>query len=435
MTYNAADHQLERWTLWRLTERPDEIPVAALEPEDFTERALADWFREIAKRQAAGEPVEGIDQLLALGLVPAEELQKSLACETDWSNFWSMRDVESRSQFLWRCAHLRRLRYRRELVACSRRLAEAAEGGEDDLVAFQEEDEYLARLRDRIDPPARVDPVEQYRRGLQRVRISTGYPTLDKRIRGGVPQGFVTIPMANSKVGKTTFGTSMALRVALERPNEDAVFASCESTDDVIVEKMMCDYFGLGPEDVKRLVVGEDVRPAFDRTLEGFAAATERLHVWDNARTISEIYRRCAMLDGPISLLVIDYIQEVDVIEPYRTPYDKATRVVASLRPVAVDLRCAVVAMCQTKRSTQRWEPPNADDGRDTGKIEEVGDIVLGLFRPDWIAEQKEERRMCRLDCKILLNKQGYSGGVVSLDFDVRCQRISEPQQQGEIPV
>lgn len=435
MSYKTADHQLERWILWRLTERPDEIPLAALEARDFTVRPLAEWYDEIAKRQADGEPIEGIDQLLALDIVPGEELQASLACETDWSNFWSMRDVESRSQFLWRCSWLRRLRYRRELVGVSKRLAEAAEGGEDDLTAFTQEDDYLARLKDRIQPPERVDPIEQLRQGLKRERVPLGFSTIDVRI-GGIPRGGVAFLLARPGVGKSTLASNIALSVCEAFPAEDVVIASLEQPADEFVGKMMQAYFCIRRDEVPRMISGERVNSGFGgRTLEDFERISSRLHVWDSTRTMDQIEQRVSMLDGPVALVVIDYVQRVKASGArFRSKYELVTDTVERCRPLAVALRTAVLGISQCSRSAERDKPPSISDARDTGAIEEEGDVVLGLYRPDWAKEQEKEKRMADLRVAILKQKWGYGGGVM-LDFDLPFQRITEPQQQGEIPV
>jgi replicative DNA helicase len=420
----SRDADLERYVLWRLTERPEERVLAALEPEDFTDRARSKWYAALA-----GESIQSVDDLYVSGVVePAR-----LAEEVGGSDFWHVSHREALSAMLRRCAHLRRLRYRRELASVSQRLARAAEDGEDDLTAFQEEDDYLARLRDRIEPPERVDPIEQLRAGLQRQRVPFGLPSIDGRT-GGTPRGGVSFVLSRPGIGKSTLAANIGLHVRRHLPHEDVVIVSLEQPADEFVGKMMQADLGLLRDEVPRLLAGERINSVFGRTLDDFRAITERLHVWDDTRTMEAIARRCAMLDGPVALVVVDYVQRVRSEQRYRSRYELVTASVEECRPLAIQLRAALVVCSQCSREAQRTEAPSMSAARDTGAIEEEADICLGLYRPEWVREQGNERRMADLRLKILKQKWGY-GGVVSLDFDLHYQRITEPETQGRIPV
>jgi len=425
MRFYPYDRDTERAVLYYLTEHPADLQASGLEAIDFHEEVDRKWWNILWGRYQDGEPIPGILPLVDLlkSREDHDELTKAVrgVDVTDWE-FWAMTD---RGRFLNRCQRLRQLTYQRHLADAGNQMVEHADDVERcEEVWFASQDE-LAALQQRIGIREPVSLVELYRQEQERGRVETTWRRIDGRVKGGVPRGGLLFAIARPGVGKTTWATNLIRRVADSKPDEHVVFVTLEQPAGTIVEKLMMAYLQLTDEGLATAVNDPEAAkwPA-GLALDDFETATGNLHVWDDVRSVEAIHRRVGALDGQVAMVCIDYIQQMQH-EKARDEYQLVTNICRELRPLAVDTKSAVVALSQLSRSGKKDRCPKLEDARGSGAIEEVGDIVLGLWRPDWDEEQAQERRVCDLRATILKQKWGYLG-TVPFRFDLWLQRMTE---------
>jgi len=58
------------------------------------------------------------------------------------------------------------------------------------------------------------------------------------------------------------------------------------------------------------------------------------------------------------------------------------------LKAVAKEESAAMIVPSQVNRSAEHGKPVSADDARDSGVVDETGDFVVGMFRPDQVMER-----------------------------------------------
>src|SRR5207247_1268773 len=120
-----------------------------------------------------------------------------------------------------------------------------------------------------------------------------------------------------------------------------------------------------------------------------------------------------------LDLLVIDYLGLIEVTD--RAAGENRTQQVSlisrSLKNLARELGCPIIALSQLSRSTEQRSPPIPilSDLRDSGTIEQDADIVLMLYRQDMYEEDCDHPG--ETEVYVRKNRNGPIGRV-SLFFD-----------------
>jgi hypothetical protein len=75
----------------------------------------------------------------------------------------------------------------------------------------------------------------------------------------------------------------------------------------------------------------------------------------------------------------------------------------------------SIIAPHQVNRGAKEGSPLDADDARDSGVVEETGDFVLSLFRPDQAVG--EDGITGSFQAQLLKSRHGGKGAVANLRF------------------
>lgn len=125
---------------------------------------------------------------------------------------------------------------------------------------------------------------------------------------------------------------------------------------------------------------------------------------------------------GQLSLAVVDYVQLV-AGGKHESRVQEMSYVSRSLKGMAKDLDCPVLACCQLNRSPEdRGGKPRLSDLRDTGQLEQDADVVIFLWKDNpaqgsgkasriLSGDFKDERlRDKTVDCAIEKQRNGPTG-------------------------
>lgn len=122
-------------------------------------------------------------------------------------------------------------------------------------------------------------------------------------------------------------------------------------------------------------------------------------------------------------LVIIDYLQLINAQGHNRT--EKVTNISMDLHTMAQRLRVTVFALTQLKRKESGSTPDNSDL-RESGQLEQDGDIILQLVLAD------EEKPEGPRDLYFTKNKEGTCP-MMPLAFDGKHQTFSKAQKTGEV--
>ncbi|MFJ4633043.1 replicative DNA helicase [Streptomyces sp. NPDC088847] len=234
------------------------------------------------------------------------------------------------------------------------------------------------------------------------VGLTYGFADLDA-ITSGMHPANVTVIAAASGIGKSTLALNAA--VAAAKTGATVMFSSLEMSATELMQKItaaegkialhhLTHQGGLTPdgwETVKRLGT------------ELFRSLPLRVYRPDGAalHDIASAARACAR-DGGLALLVVDYLQLVEVEQSRNITREQAVAAVSrGLKNLSVDLDCHVIALSQLN-----------DDGlmRESRAIKNDASTVIKVERPD--ADDKESARAGEVDLVIEKNRFGPTARV-----------------------
>ena len=216
--------------------------------------------------------------------------------------------------------------------------------------------------------------------------VATGFTDLDQKT-SGLQAGDLIIVAGRPSMGKTAFSLNIAENIALEG-GIVGVF-SMEMGGTQLAMRMLG---SIGRIDLHKLRTGR----LNDAEFSKFATALERLqevklHVDETpALTALELRaraRRLHRLYGKLDLIVIDYLQLMSgssnaANENRATEISEISR---SLKALAKELQCPVVALSQLNRSLESRtdKRPMMSDLRESGAIEQDADVILFIYRDE----------------------------------------------------
>jgi hypothetical protein len=195
--------------------------------------------------------------------------------------------------------------------------------------------------------------------------IKLGWPSLDAILRPGLKPGQVMIPLAKTGTGKTIFLSNIAHNL----PDRRVLFVSMEMTAPEVFEHLRRIHFFWDQDtDVKAHLPLLRI------------ADQNRLAPGDLAGLVDDYTQD---VGAAPELLIVDYLQYF--ARGYRgaSRYEKVSDATMELKAIAKEAGAAVICPSQVNRDAKDGQPLDSDDARDSGVIEETGDFVLSLFRPD----------------------------------------------------
>lgn len=264
------------------------------------------------------------------------------------------------------------------------------------------------------------DAYLRYARELSHRRITTGIPSIDRRLRGLMP-GTVTTLVAKARVGKSLFAQTVRRNVGRTVQEGCSVFFSLEMPIELVWERdaqFALEQQGLDIEHMMR-----DADEAVARRLIAQVSRTIPRSYTVTAPNLSldEMAEYCALIaqqfGGPVVCAIVDYLSLVR--SPGRDLYTSTSHAARSMKTFAKSLQAPVIMLSQVRRRGADGEkkvdgatPPSLDDARDSGAVEEGSDSVIGAWRP-----RLDDREDDELHFRVLKNRLGRAGGS-----DIRCQ-------------
>lgn len=165
--------------------------------------------------------------------------------------------------------------------------------------------------------------------------------------------------------------------------------------------------------------------------LRGYAKdLSQNLVIYDQSVSLDQICNQVRLQkrrDDNVRLVCIDYLglMELPDAETQTLAIGRATR---ALKLLAVELKIDIVLLSQLNRGVEGRtnKTPQLSDLRDSGRIEEDSDAVIGLFRPEYYDPTTQPNQ---IELHMLKNRHGITGKL-TLGFDGKTGVV-----YGELPV
>ena len=293
------------------------------------------------------------------------------------------------------------------------KIFQIAEGGKRSSQGFVDIKVLLPQVADRIDQLfSRDNPSDV-------TGVPTGFADLDS-MTSGMQGGDLIIVAGRPSMGKTAFSLNMAENVALDTGLPVAVF-SMEMASTQLAMRMIG---SVGRLDQHRMRTGklededwEKLTTALGKLNEApiFIDEGAGLSSFDVRARARRLHRQC----GKLGLIVIDYLQLMSA-PAGRQGENRATEISEisrSLKALAKELDCPVVALSQLNRSVEQRpdKRPVMSDLRESGAIEQDADVILFIYRDEVYNPDSIDKGTAEI---IIAKHRNGPIGSVKLKFD-----------------
>ncbi len=222
--------------------------------------------------------------------------------------------------------------------------------------------------------------------------VASGFHDLDK-ITTGFHENELIIIAARPGMGKTAFVLNIATNIASSTKKAVAVF-NLEMNAEQLAMRMIS---STGQIDGYRIRTGKLENNDWKRVNEAISQlANTNLKIDDTPGiTIGEIRAKCRRLaatEEGLAIIIIDYLQLVNVGRTSDNRQQEVAEISRSLKELSLELNVPIIACAQLSRAVDSREDkrPLMSDLRESGSIEQDADIVSFLYRDDYY--NKESR-------------------------------------------
>ena len=229
--------------------------------------------------------------------------------------------------------------------------------------------------------------------------VATGFDKFDEMTTGLQPSDLVIVA-GRPSMGKTTFAMNIAENAAIGEKLPVAVF-SMEMPGDALAMRMIS---SLGRVDAHHIRTG-------NLTDEDWARITSAIHILSEANIFiddtpamspNEVRARARRLkrqQGGLGLIVLDYLQLMQVHGGSENRATEISEISRSLKAMAKELDVPVIALSQLNRSLEQRpdKRPVMSDLRESGAIEQDADLIVFIYRDEVYNEDSPQKGVAEI--------------------------------------
>lgn len=234
--------------------------------------------------------------------------------------------------------------------------------------------------------------------------IPTGFDDLDKMTTGLQP-GDLVIIAGRPSMGKTTFVMNIAENAAISAKKPVVVF-SLEMSSESLVMRMLSSLGRINQNKIRTGKLSDEDWPRLTSAVSMLSDAPiyiDETPALSPAEMRSKI-RRIIKKEGEIGLIVVDYLQlmQVPTIKDNRTL--EISEISRSLKMIAKEAKAPVIAGSQLNRGLEQRQDkrPIMSDLRESGAIEQDADLIGFIYRDEVYNPDTEDKGVA----EIIIGKQ-----------------------------
>ena len=264
----------------------------------------------------------------------------------------------------------------------------------------------------------RIDELSKQRGKLR--GLSTGFRKLDNLL-AGLQKSDLFILAARPSMGKSALALDIARHVAIYEKVPVGIF-SLEMSEDQVIDRFIAAQSNV---DLWRLRTGKLSDQGDDNDFTRIQATLGLLseapiYIDDasgtNVLQMRAMARRLQANKG-LGLLIIDYLQLMQPVNPNVSMVQQVTENSRSLKSLAKELNIPVLVLSQLSRAVEQRTPhrPRLSDLRESGSIEQDADVVAFIYREDFYKENSAPENVAEI---IIAKHRNGPVGQVKLYFD-----------------
>lgn len=262
--------------------------------------------------------------------------------------------------------------------------------------------------------------------------LETGFTDLDEKT-SGLQKSDLIIVAGRPSMGKTTFAMNIAEHAAMTADAPVAVF-SMEMPAEQLALRMIA---SLGRVELQKIRTGNLAEQDWPRINSAISMLAQKRSVFIDdtpALTPTDLRARSRRLarDKGLSLIVIDYLQLMQLSNSKENRATEISEISRSLKALAKELDVPIIALSQLNRSLEQRpdKRPVMSDLRESGAIEQDADVIMFIYR-DEVYNPEDESVQGRAEVLIRKQRNGPIG-TVNLTFHGRFTRFDNfsPEMQ-----
>lgn len=267
--------------------------------------------------------------------------------------------------------------------------------------------------------------------------LPTGFMKLDRMLTGLHPSDLVIVA-GRPSMGKTSFALNIVEYVGIVLKLPVAIF-SMEMSADQLAKRFISSTGRVDAQKIRRARLDNTDWQRFTDAVAEMSKAP--IYIDDSsALTVNEVRaraRRLARKSGPLSLIVVDYLQLMSggsragsSTENRATEISEISR---GLKNLAKEMNAPVIALSQLNRAVESRgdRRPMMSDIRESGAIEQDADVIMFIYRDVVYNKDCAEPNKA----EIIIGKQRNGPiGTVALRFDGEFTRFDNLAEEAELP-
>jgi replicative DNA helicase len=270
-----------------------------------------------------------------------------------------------------------------------------ADRGKSESSGYSSIKDLLAKAVDRIDTLFHQDnPL---------TGVASGFTDIDE-MTAGLQASDLIIIAGRPSMGKTTFAMNIAEHAAIKDELPVAVF-SMEMPGEQLAMRLMSSLGRIDQTKVRTGKLSDDDWPRLTSAVSILSKAP--LFIDDTpALSPTELRARARRLkrEHDIGLIVIDYLQLMQVPGHKENRTGEISEISRSLKALAKELNVPVIALSQLNRSLEQRpnKRPVMSDLRESGAIEQDADVIMFIYRDEVYNEDSPDKGTA----EIIIGKQ-----------------------------
>ena len=266
----------------------------------------------------------------------------------------------------------------------------------------------------------RIDKLSKHGGGMR--GIPTGFYDLDN-ILAGLQKSDLIILAARPSLGKSALATCIAANVAISEKVPVGIF-SLEMSRDQIVDRLISLVSGVDLWRIRTGKLSSDGNENDFTKIRNALGVLSEVPIYIDDSGVTNVLQMKAMArrlqaEKGLSLLVIDYLQLMEPLNPNASPVQQVSENSRALKALAKELNIPVLVISQLSRAVEQRTPqvPRLSDLRQSGTIEQDADVVLFIYREDYYRPETSRKGIADI---IIAKHRNGPVGKIELYLDER---------------
>ena len=281
-------------------------------------------------------------------------------------------------------------------------------------VARSKDNKNFIHLKDALEQTfERLERLYERKSGV--TGLSTGFIDLDN-ITSGLQDSDLIIIAARPSMGKTTLALNIAHHIVVHEKKPVAFF-SLEMSREQLAQRLLCAYAEIDSQKLRRGFLSPEEWPRLTQAVGPLSEAP--LYIDDTAAiSVMEMRAKSRRLkrEKGLSAIFVDYLQLMRGHEKVENRQQEISNISRSLKALAKELNCPVVALSQLSRAVEQRpdKRPILSDLLESGGIEANADLVAFIYRDDYYHPETENKHIAEI---VIAKQRNGPIGKIELYF------------------